>query len=417
MGESLLDYLRRPNPTVKYSQHKTGKSNTMNRMYQLPRWISKWKGFNTRSLEREYSEILGHVTKRDAVELREMDLWVRNEDGVREIISKWNREIVYKALEETSGILGRDDLVYMVSGSSARDPSGPTKCLHPDWAAIPRERPDQGLPHSMLPGDTKYSEKWKSEWVVEGERNLKPGKPYPEWFRPIAQIFTYCCRLEKRYAYIITDEELVLFRVGPRGDAPENSLRSLRLEVDELEKNGEIEFVSFPWANGHTKDGEEPGDPDGWSINTALWWIHLQAASNSSIEWRTLPTETDALPLSPIVHEVFSPRNDSCRSSEFSDQTEQASNADTVCYQEDLPLTSFTARQESFEPTVPEISAARNRASSKRTRTNRKRNVSSAPNTPSSSFVSHTSATSSQNKVGKPYKKSTRKNNRRVGAS
>ncbi|KAJ4294280.1 hypothetical protein N0V90_007970 [Kalmusia sp. IMI 367209] len=310
MEETLLDYLRRKNPIIDHISHKSSKSNTRTPTYTRPKWIAKWEGFDTETLQKMYSDILGRVGTRDAVEPKAIDLRVKDETGFSDVVLKWNREVVFQALEEAKQYTGHDEIVYMVRGALAKDPPGATKRYRPDWAAIawaPHEQASRKLEDNRLPGDTKYSKKWKSAWVEEGEcrRMFGPEDDYPTWFWPIAQVFTYCHRLETRYAYIITDEELVLFRVGPNRDSPTPTPKSHRLVIEELVSDGKIEFVSVPWTNGRNEEGSELGEPNGLSINTALWWIHLQAASDSSIQWTYPPLEND----------VLSPRDDSGHSS------------------------------------------------------------------------------------------------------
>lgn len=82
-----------------------------------------------------------------------------------------------------------------------------TRTSIPDWALIDR---DQGTnkPMSFLPGETKLGKKWRANvgdepWLTEDE-----------WLKPIYQTTKYMIGSGTRYAYIITDIELVVLRLA-----------------------------------------------------------------------------------------------------------------------------------------------------------------------------------------------------------
>jgi hypothetical protein len=281
---------------------------------------------------------------------------------------------------------------------------GPTKKYRPDWGAITKssqQEADKELPENSLPGDTKYSEDWTSASVEEGDcRYIDTPNHVPRWFWPIAQIYSYCYWLQKRYAYIITDKELVLFRVGTMRNSPSPSPKSEKFTIRELEVDGKIEFVSVPWTNGRNEDGVELGEPNGLSINTALWWLHLQATKGNSVDWTYPPLQDDALSYTALEDGIQLPRNNSCRLSADDTQAERTPSIASEYRQEDQYELSFM--QEEAELPAPEPSAEmfgmslRNRRISKRNRT-----TSSFSSTPNASFVSHSSATSNKNRVDK----------------
>ncbi|KAF2442149.1 hypothetical protein P171DRAFT_433707 [Karstenula rhodostoma CBS 690.94] len=405
MEETLLDYLRRENPTVAHIDiPNRSKSTTRCRTYSRPKWIARWEDFNTETIHGMYADILRHVETRDRIRLREIDLRVRNETGFEKVVDKWNEKIVFKALEETSECMGRDDLIYIVPGVKAQYVQGATKKYRPDWAAIAMNSQGETgdiLPKNLLPGDTKYSKDWTSASVKEGDcRHMVDPRHVPGWFWPVAQVYTYCYRLQRRYAYIITDAELVLFRIGPLRDSPpEPSPVSQNLEIKELDVDGKIEFVSIPWANGRNEMGVELGEPNGLSVNTALWWLHLQAASNNSIRWTYPPLQNDALSYTPLEHDISLSRNDSFRPSADDAQTERAP---SEVYDDSRYQLSFMEEQEAAQFSVPESSAASIGPSSRRRTADRNQTASSFGSTAAnSSFVSHSSVTSSKNRVEK----------------
>jgi hypothetical protein len=61
-----------------------------------------------------------------------------------------------------------------------------------------------GRTASTNPGDTKLAKKWRMDGtMMKGES---------EWEWPLRQIQHYCTRLGTRYGFLITEEELVVFR-------------------------------------------------------------------------------------------------------------------------------------------------------------------------------------------------------------
>ncbi|KAK3986741.1 hypothetical protein QBC44DRAFT_218037, partial [Cladorrhinum sp. PSN332] len=103
-------------------------------------------------------------------------------------------------------------------------------------------------------GESKLKQKWKSEWLSLGDSNLmvkndptyaKPGAPLVSVVRerllPIRQLATYCRWGKTRYGYIVTQEELVAFRIR-------------RLERSDGKKHDKtpaaeaaVEYKGVPW--------------------------------------------------------------------------------------------------------------------------------------------------------------------------
>lgn len=108
----------------------------------------------------------------------------------------------------------------------------------PDWAIFDRKvekvyystagkDPKKALAYAI--GDSKMCQKWKSAWIhrslADGyiDRNPAPttsGKPLQKThdvevqrLRPLEQLATYCRYGETRYGFIITQEEVVAFRI------------------------------------------------------------------------------------------------------------------------------------------------------------------------------------------------------------
>jgi hypothetical protein len=194
--------------------------------------------------------------------------------------------VVEQALEETREHLGSENTIFMEASYQA---TKMPRNYEPDWAAILKKRgsdPKNQVP-SIMPGDTKYG--WKSQDVVLGPmpRTQHLRSTDPRW--AIMQIFSYCVHLHTRYGYIITDEELVLFRIGLNKSSSAGPSDWKTLE-SELRKGGTIEFESIPWSNGNHQTGDRA-----LSVNLALWWIHLQAVKDNAIRAEYPPLMDDIL--------------------------------------------------------------------------------------------------------------------------
>ncbi|PVH98883.1 hypothetical protein DM02DRAFT_729598 [Periconia macrospinosa] len=296
MAETLLEYLRRPNPKILHATplgtRKKSKSVSKNPLYTYPRWIKKWEGVEWDTLRCKYEAALGISKERGHIELSHRDRTIKDEDGFSDIVFLWNKEIISKALVDFQEHMGHDQPMVMVRGNKAGKCPGPTRALKPDWASIVQsgaqvESDAAILEHSILPGDSKYSKNWTSSEIENGRCLYNSPNEFPRWLWPLAQIFTYCYRLEKRYGYLITDEELVLVRIGPKKDKPPppGPRDPKRLVIEESGKDGLLEWVSVPWCNGRTADGHEVEDGNGMSVNTALWCLHLLAFADNSIKW------------------------------------------------------------------------------------------------------------------------------------
>lgn len=53
-------------------------------------------------------------------------------------------------------------------------------------------------------------------------------------------------------------------------------MRRLR---EELGRNGLLEYVSIPWENHHHRREDGQGQ-EKWTINLALWFVHILAGYN-----------------------------------------------------------------------------------------------------------------------------------------
>lgn len=309
---TLDDYLRRPNPVVNSAYSWTG-TNTKSRTstHTKPKEIVEWKDFNYNSLQAMYGDTLKlkihlqnlpNLSRHLPFHLSE----IQDEDSLEALLIRWNNTIVSYALsvaQRSDGLIGADTAgyregeIFMARGGHAFIPgTKPSeKALHPDWAGIiPSNKHQEGTKENrkshmnVLPGDSKLSTKWKSSRDPDSL----------EFKKPFFQIFHYCELADVRYGYLLTQEELVVVRISrkPRGqisDPTMPSQRPQRLGTSQLKKeqaklhlpekhrtkeHGVLEYKSIRWDDGSQREEAS------LSINLALWWLHMLAATARSIE-------------------------------------------------------------------------------------------------------------------------------------
>jgi len=312
MSDTLLQYLKRPNPKVDSSwslrdgpsatPSKSTNSYKSHDKYHLND-VMEWKSIGWKG---DLEKVFGDILKLPVSSMPRFDDWLQYPPHLKEIhdensldtfLGRWNYPVVSTALSiaqkrtNTTNAIHLSSEVSIARGGQAWIPLGSRhgnlqkgqeeqnelqnteqemkrdgrqdKTVYPDWAGILLDDEENQMPgegaqlntrhyRNILPGDTKLSTKFKSEWDWDTRQ-----------FRgPIIQIFTYCRRANVPYGYIITQEELVmvhLFREGP--------------ETTKLN----LEYKSIPWTNS--------GD-DELTVNLVLWCLHMLAARKRPISGR-----------------------------------------------------------------------------------------------------------------------------------
>lgn len=294
MAETFLQFLRRPNPEIKHMVQrddegkKPSKSSTRNLSYCFPTYIRRWNEIQVSVLKRLFDDILG--TTKARAQIDNSPRAIQNESGFGDIVLEWNRKITSQALLESQEYMGFNEIIEMVRGCNAEKFPGGSR-LGPDWATVvnadaPADSDVIYPPPSIMPGDSKYSRRWTSADIRMGKNKFtNPRKvKIPPWMWPVSQIYTYCRWLRTRYGYLITDQELVLVRIGPFENSPPTESAKQVLDPDESDedlfeydtsaegmlecavaKKGMLEFASIPWCNGRTVEGEEVEEGNGMS--------------------------------------------------------------------------------------------------------------------------------------------------------
>ena len=265
---SLRQYLGIENPVIDNSfLNKKGNNTTVADPHTLL-FVEEWKDFSldallsfdsgaiSLSLQDEF-DCFDHSSKIAKYPVCE----IHGEDSFTCLLVRWNHAVVSDALQYAQSSDPSDheaSRIYMVKAEQAKGgehiKKNGTKSRS-DWAGIIKDglEREKTKPENVLPGETKLSSKWKSEWIEAGKVTVKSAKRR-KWLQPLVQIFTYCCRCEVRYGYIITDEELVVVRVKAR---PNNNSRPDEKLTDRIRYNGVLQYKSIPWESGPKSEGPD----------------------------------------------------------------------------------------------------------------------------------------------------------------
>ncbi|KAK4194624.1 hypothetical protein QBC40DRAFT_290412 [Triangularia verruculosa] len=153
--------------------------------------------------------------------------------------------------------------------------------MSPDWVVMDRvlcktykydaQKTEKEIVYAL--GDSKMEQKWQSDWLSLSEAdaqkqakprqynsNLKPGKRSvaDERLRPLEQVATYCRYAETRYAYIITQKELVALRVSSLPSTAVNNSNGDLITV----YHAAVEYKGIPWSAMGSH---------GLTVNLAIW--------------------------------------------------------------------------------------------------------------------------------------------------
>ena len=288
---SLLNYLRTENPAVDgHMCH--GKGLTTSNTWETPKSIELWEDFEFKSLQAIYDGQLQEILNRRFI-LQEFSAIpqfpfreIHDEDSLESLLIKWNQSIVSHALSNAQDHLNNgqeNDTIYMVKGGQAKYPDDSSR-YRPDWGAVKRTANCTTKPETILPGETKLSQKWSS-------RKIKLGPVYEDyettkWLPPVSQIFSYCVRSNSRYGYLITDEELVVVRIREEPRTDSQSAVDTHESIESSDSTcaryiGILEYQAIPWTKDTTSEDEKC---KGMTMNLALWWLHMMAAEDSSIK-------------------------------------------------------------------------------------------------------------------------------------
>ncbi|KAK2882695.1 hypothetical protein FQN49_000094 [Arthroderma sp. PD_2] len=208
---TLLNYLTLPNPNLDRSNARPG-GNSFDPSWDSIDDIEEWSDFNYNNL----MNMLGHILTPSYPQhqllmpppLQRATLRIVDETTVTGVLLKWNHTIVDHALKLAfEAVDGNGAQMSWALGGQARPPPG--EQIYPDWAGIDFS-------------DSKVSSKWNTAMQDADGVNLRRGlsadvddeydEQETEFFKPLAQVVHYAKLWGTRYAYVISDKELVCIR-------------------------------------------------------------------------------------------------------------------------------------------------------------------------------------------------------------
>ncbi|KAH7234704.1 uncharacterized protein BKA55DRAFT_708579 [Fusarium redolens] len=353
---STLELLTHPNPSLSHRIPKS-KTNTRSPLYYWPRQIKKWEELEDINI---LKNIFGGVLLQEACRRdRTLDPYPR---------LHWQADCINKSVV-TAALDPIQDLFHPVIWSKGDPPSGKevfpsppkqhekqrhqplrkgsAKTTHTKLQSLSRLQPDSGSiassPLSSKAGDTtisdcqerfpkeyKISTKWKSERIFNGgilddSGAFMRGKTSDNYAWPIRQAYTYCIQHMCRYGCILTGEEAFIFRIMPREDKSINNSQNVNLLRNELINNGLMEYVSIPWKN--YSQGQRPS-LDAWTVNLALWFMHILAGNIFEVEWSYVDLTSEALIISKPVESHGQPKAASSSRAHSDDEEQQGAGQD-----------------------------------------------------------------------------------------
>ncbi|KAI1157282.1 hypothetical protein F5B18DRAFT_670783 [Nemania serpens] len=304
---TILDILTRPNPKPIRDNLKPGGNTEIETNINVPEDWRPWDGFTYEALTnlfrtQLYSPYRGHE---QTLRPLKQDLTLFQEDTVEDFLRRFVVPDVNSCLdqEESKPHFGR--------GSRCGDDA--------DWSLIsPMFVDEQGKFLNFLPGDTKVSSKWHSEmgndtsWGTAKSRSTERQKP-------VDQIVTYMARNGQRYGFLLTDEEVVVFRISRRymgeGLATDRPQRQVTFSISSHQRQvsgaSDISMasgttssqeLSYVDDNGENWDYNSPEylaislNEDGPSCLTAklaLWFLAMMAVcGESNIDYEYSPLDS-----------------------------------------------------------------------------------------------------------------------------
>lgn len=313
MATTFLEYLTQPNPqTIIHS--KDGSSTRTAIKYGPDRCII-WEDITWDNLKATFGNVLKRPMQEprvaNATDVPPKKREIFREQSVTQLIVAWNEPVLRHVFEGTHDILcktkhatsfrqGKLNLEANTGRGNVKNQKG--KEQEPDWCVYQEVPELEPFYPNIVPGETKPSKKWKSEWV-----NSKKPAEKKMAYHAMSQITKYMWESRTRYGFIISEEELVLVRLSVfmrenvAGTGIENLNRSFENMDDEQEVAGsdddadqisnppshasfaesrrrtglQVEYAGIPW----TASGK-----DTLTMNLGLWWLPVLAVQGHVIK-------------------------------------------------------------------------------------------------------------------------------------
>ncbi|KAL8354296.1 hypothetical protein RB601_003924 [Gaeumannomyces tritici] len=286
MPRNILSELSRPNPVVDNSATIGSTRRALNNWQDAISECSEWTDFNPRVLYEMYKPYL-MAEWRDIRQYPDPTYWdsqLCDEKTLESnILCKYTTSPVNDALEFVFDLRRQlqEPAKQVNLGIGDRCRLQGLDAIIPDWALCSREEMDQFGPKSadenircyvpLLVGDTKLAQSWSSS----------SGTPESK-IVGIQQIMHYCKLTRCRYGFILTEEEVVVFRCTREeiGDGLANS-RSRRTRA------------GSPLAAGRVRAASDATDVSMMSLAESVEALSLQQHSSESGSFQPSERDTD----------------------------------------------------------------------------------------------------------------------------
>ncbi|KAM3548641.1 hypothetical protein MY1884_009091 [Beauveria asiatica] len=280
---SLLHVLTEPNVKVDSSLVAPGSNTTVNTYFVAEDWVP-WPEFSYSTITHIFQAELAenYQGSPSPLPLKE-DLRVVNEDVFDGLLQRFEIPVVNYALHWLGG------QCHYGKGSRCGT------AYKPDWSLVcPRSLDEDGWYTNLVPGDTKLHAKWRPEMRDDGE-----DVHYVEWQKVVAQITNYMAYHGSRYGFVITEANLVVFRLTRRPiDAGIATSRSRRLNQSHVRYPSDVTMGSsdgsfvddnpLTWAYYYPQYVTIPWSASGrqLTVKLALWALAMMAAhGGNSLEY------------------------------------------------------------------------------------------------------------------------------------
>ncbi|KAK2813735.1 hypothetical protein FQN50_000133 [Emmonsiellopsis sp. PD_5] len=202
---TLLEYLSVVDPDLDRTNVKKG-LNSFNRNWDVLEGVEEWTDFTYENLIAMLGDLLARPYQQHELHtpapIQRSTCCIIDEPTVTAVILKWNHTIVDCALETASKALTAMTPMAWTTGTHS-GLSG--EIVSPDWAGI---HYNMSFPTgNRLPGDSKVSGKWNTKLQHHPTKSKRR-----EFEKPLLQVIHYAKMFNTRYAYVISDEELVCIR-------------------------------------------------------------------------------------------------------------------------------------------------------------------------------------------------------------
>ncbi|TVY89833.1 hypothetical protein LAWI1_G006186 [Lachnellula willkommii] len=305
---TILEYLSRPNPKLSYELGGTSSSLTVNDRWLPIEGVRQWDDFTFDALYLKYKSSLSKpIPLYDPIQrIKRARLDdIVNEDTVTALVTVNNILPVSNALYETKKGLhyGPGSKIFRMQSDGS-----------PDWGlGVDGAMNDQLYTlRNLCPGDLKTYSKWTADGLLDADWSKYLEDPVlTNKARPLEQAQHYGISLGTRYAWILTDAELVVIRITNSTDARRSPRQAREVSHNRVVSNtssisqsmsamsidnsaysgrsgsssginpASLEIARIPWSAGSSKSSKGKGRE--MTINLGLYFLAQLASDDCTI--------------------------------------------------------------------------------------------------------------------------------------